>query len=104
MRPDLNLQLNTHTHTQATRTHIEVERDEVLSLDAGVVLVVDPDELPFIAQPSLITLAQLRLSLLCIAQCMFRIKTSALQLSIITPNVQLSPWRCLIHKLVFSTG
>ncbi len=46
-----------HTPTQATVTHIEVEGDEVLSLDAGIVLFVDPDELPFIAQPSLITLA-----------------------------------------------
>ncbi len=38
-----------------------MEGDEVLSLD-GVVFVVDPDVLPFIVQPSLITLAQLRLS------------------------------------------
>ncbi len=41
-----------------------MEEDEVLSLDAGVALIVDPDELSFIAQPSLITLAQLRLSFL----------------------------------------
>ncbi len=34
--------INTHTHTQAAVTHIEVEGDEVLSLDAGVVLVIDP--------------------------------------------------------------
>ncbi len=36
-----------------------MEGDEVLSLDAGVVLLIDPDILPFFAQPSLITPAQL---------------------------------------------
>ncbi len=59
------------THAQATVT----EGDEVLSLDVGVVLVVDPDVLLFTAQLSLITLAQLRLSLLCAAERMFRVKT-----------------------------
>ncbi len=56
-------------------------------VDTGAVLVVDPDVLPFITQPSVIALAQLRLSLLCIALCTFRIKISALQHSIITPNL-----------------
>ncbi len=40
---------HTQTHAQAAVTHIEVKRDEIISLDAGVVLDDDPDELKFIA-------------------------------------------------------
>ncbi len=75
-----------HTHAHTTVTQGEVEQGEVLSLYAGVVLVIDADVLTFIAQLSLITQARLRLSLLCVAQCMFKLKTSALQRSIITLN------------------
>ncbi len=68
-----------HTHAHTTVSQGEVEKGEVLSLDAGVVLVIDADVLMFIAQLSLITQARLRLSLLCVAQCMFKLKTSSLQ-------------------------